>query len=111
MLLDKLIDFNSVWKFDSKELKTNLYKLFFDWKEQQKKDDKSKQGEKHASHEKKDGKNDENQSQNEDDEYDAEKDKDEKKKRQQLRLEQELQVFLDNGGFTKVLKDIFNPTD
>jgi hypothetical protein len=33
MLLDKLIDFNSVWKFDSKELKTNLYKLFFDWKE------------------------------------------------------------------------------
>lgn len=57
MLLDKLIDFNSVWKFDSKELKTNLYKLFFDWKEQQKKDDKSKHGDKHASHENKDSKN------------------------------------------------------
>ena len=36
MLLGKLIDFKAVWDYDSVEIRNDLYKLFFDWKELQK---------------------------------------------------------------------------
>jgi hypothetical protein len=35
----------------------------------------------------------------------------ETKKLAMFKMSQEMQEFLDNGGFPKVLKDIFNPTD
>lgn len=33
MLLGKLIDFKAVWDYDSVEIRSKLYKLFFDWRE------------------------------------------------------------------------------
>ena len=38
-------------------------------------------------------------------------DKDERMKKLALKLEQQLNDFEDRGGFKRVLKDIFNPTD
>ena len=38
-------------------------------------------------------------------------DKVEKEKRAQLKRDNAMQDFLDKGGFSKVLNDIFNPTD
>lgn len=42
---------------------------------------------------------------------DPEAEKTEKKKMAMFKMSQEMQEFLDNGGFPKVLNDIFNPTD
>lgn len=99
MLLRKFIDFNSMWQYDSEEIKNKIYRLLFDWKA--KDGDLSKDD---FSHE---GKDDAHSNAAEGDEDD----KEEKKKRQQLRLDQELFEFEERGGFAQVLKDIFNPQD
>lgn len=32
LLLKKLVDMNSMWEYDSKFIRNNIYNLFFDWK-------------------------------------------------------------------------------
>jgi hypothetical protein len=32
LLLKKLVDMNSMWDYDSKFIRNNIYNLFFDWK-------------------------------------------------------------------------------
>jgi hypothetical protein len=32
MLLKKMVDMNSMWDYDSKLIRNNIYNLFFDWK-------------------------------------------------------------------------------
>lgn len=32
MLLKKMVDMNSMWDYDSKIIRNNIYNLFFDWK-------------------------------------------------------------------------------
>lgn len=34
MLLKKFIDFNSLWNFDSLDLKNKVYNLLFEWKDE-----------------------------------------------------------------------------
>lgn len=166
MLLTKLIDFNSLWEYDSKEIRHSLYKLFFNTNQKELQAYLDDLGRKHdlekKKHEKKDGKGKaeedskkkgegeegedkkekgkeaatkdeeakkkkeadtkEEKKKEEDNEIkddasqtnaqaDNEQDKEDKKMRQQIRLEQELFDFEDQGGFPKVLREIFNPTD
>ena len=106
MLLKKFIDFNSMWHYDSEQIKQKVYHLLFEWKEGRKDligDDKFDE------HMKEKDTKDETGSQK--DEEDPENDKNEKKKRQQLKLDQELFEFEERGGFAQVLKDIYNPSD
>ncbi len=91
LLLKKLVDMNSMWDYDSKFIRNNIYNLFFDWTEKEK-DDKKKE----------DQTNDENrdgESLNEEQEMNAEQDLAEKKMRAQIRLDQELFEFEERGGF------------
>lgn len=78
LLLKKLVDFSTMQNYDIEQIKSSLYKLFFDWSQEmggKHKDKKEGSGEK-------DG---DEQSQQAD--VDEEMDKEEKKKRQQLRLD------------------------
>ena len=115
-LLKKLLNFeDAMWKYDSETLGHKLYELFFDWtnaiseKSRQKLLSQHAQGaggthadSKDAAGEKEDGASQLN---------DPEAEKSEKKKMALFKMSQEMQEFLDNGGFPKVLNDIFNPTD
>lgn len=109
MLLRKFINFDSMYQYDSEELKKKIYDLLFDWREfHAKGKDLPQDAKDDASQDRPDVK-DEAQSAAVDGDSDV--DKEEKKKRQQLRLDQELFEFEERGGFAQVLKDIFNPSD
>lgn len=121
MLLGKLIDFKSLWSYNTIEVRNELYQLFFDWNKLDKDIKAGAQsktgqsgsttggsGEKNNDRQKDaGGENGESGAEGQTQGLDAE----ERKKRQQLRMDQELQDFDDRGGFAQVLKDIFNPTD
>ena len=106
ILLKKLIDFSSLEMYDSEEIRSGLYKLFFEWS----KDLGLKKQEKTAGSMKVEDEDKDDAGSNTDDNEDK-MDKEEKKKRKQLRLDQELFEFEERGGFVQVLKDIFNPSD
>lgn len=59
-LLSKLIDFNTLWEYDSKEIRHSLYKLFFNTREKDLKEYIDELGKRHDAerkkHEKKDAK-------------------------------------------------------
>ena len=119
-LLKKLMDFNTLWQYDSLAIKKSVYELYFDWnlKRQQKDEEKKKVatiegqeavGEQNdANKDKKDVVSQDDQEGKSQEEVD---DKDERRQKQQLRLSTELLEFQERGGFPQVLKDIFNPTD
>ena len=58
MLLKKFIDFNSMWQYDSEELKNKIYKLLFDWKDIQMKGNKEGEATKDDISQDKDAKDD-----------------------------------------------------
>ena len=88
-----------MWKSDYEHDQHLFYKYFFDWgKDVQKTRKTSKTVD--------DGESNEGMSQMNEAETKAET-----KKLAMFKMSQEMQEFLDNGGFPKVLKDIFNPTD
>lgn len=101
VLLGKLVDMNSMWDYDSKFIRNDIYNLFFDWKTGDQKREEQQLDE-----------HQDNASTNEEQEHNAaEQDLAEKKMRAQIKLDQELFEFEERGGFPQVLKDIFNPTD
>ena len=104
LLLKKMIDLNSMWEYDSKMIRKDIYNLFFDWNIENTHQKKLEENLSLEEHVKEDG------SQNDDGEHNAEHDLAEKKMRAQIRLDQELFEFEERGGFPQVLKDIFNPT-
>ena len=114
-LLRKLLNFEeTMWKYDSETLGHALYELFFDWREAQPEKSKQKILSQHAQGAGADSKD--NAAGDKDDgagsqQNDPEAEKNEKKKMAMFKMSQEMQEFLDNGGFPKVLNDIFNPTD
>jgi DNA polymerase III delta prime subunit len=87
MLLKKLVDMNSMWDYDSKIIRNNIYNLFFDWKVGDPKKEEQ------LDEQKDDGSNADDQG------VDAEQDLAEKKMRAQIRLDQELFEFEERGGF------------
>ena len=101
--MKKLINFSSIETYDSELLQNLLYCLFFDWDKDLKKGERGKKIFK-------DLKKDDPESAGNKGKVD-EDDEEDKKKRRQVRLDQELLEFEERGGFTKVLRDIFNPTD
>ena len=100
-----MIDLNSMWEYDSKMIRKDIYNLFFDWNIENTHQKKLEENLSLEEHVKEDG------SQNDDGQHNAEHDLAEKKMRAQIRLDQELFEFEERGGFPQVLKDIFNPTD
>ena len=108
MLLKKFIDFDSMWQFDSENIRQKVYRLLFEWKEGKREGLEEKLEEGLLKDKEHLGKED---GASQKDEEDADNDKNEKKKRQQLKLDQELFEFEERGGFAQVLKDIFNPSD
>lgn len=88
-LLKKLIYFDSLMlDSENDEIKTKLYELFFSWRGAR---DLDEEGEVVVKDEK--------------------QEKGERLKRAQLKRDNAIQDFQDNGGFSRVLQDIFNPTD
>lgn len=94
MLIKKLIYFDAlILQNENDAIKRQLYDLFFNWR----------QG---VDAEEKDPEQPTNQLIK-----DELQEKQERLKRIQLKKDQARQEFQDRGGFTRVLNDIFNPTD
>ena len=115
-LLNKLISFDCMSVNDKDQLKRDLYEWFFRWdgklvKVENKNgvyewDNKDEQNDKEQDEE-----TEQEEKTSQDKEKEREKAKKEAEKRLELMREKEMMEFEERGGFSQVLKDIFNPSD
>jgi hypothetical protein len=126
LLLRKVIDFSTLQQYDSEDIRNRLYTLFFEVFSVEKAKmlygpkDRYRKHADGAADNKTEDTPDQNSAGDREDGKDVSSDhgapstkddKEEKKKAHMVKMDQELHEFEERGGFARVLRDIFNPTD